>query len=169
MYFPLFDLNINIPRVAFTLFGVNVYWYGIIIVSAMIIALLLCKKDDGKYGISFSTILDLAIYVIPISIVCARIYYVAFNFGLYEKDILKIFDFRTGGLAIYGGIIGAVITIFIYCKIKKIKFLDILDYLAPYLAIRTMYRKMGKLCKCRGIWNRNNIAMANGNMGSGSI
>ena len=135
MYFPLLNLELNIPRVAFTLFGVNVYWYGIIIVSAIVIALLLCKKDDGKYGISYSTILDLAIYIIPISIICARIYYVVFNFKLYENDFWRVFDFRTGGLAIYGGIIGAVITIFIYCRVKKINFLDVLDYLAPYVAL----------------------------------
>ena len=135
MYFPLFNMQINIPKVAFTLYGVNVYWYGIIIVSAILIALLLCKKDDGKYGVKFSTIIDIAVYIIPISIICARIYYVTFNFQIYENDLLKIFDFRTGGLAIYGGIIGAVITILIYCKIKKINFLDILDYLAPYLAL----------------------------------
>ena len=135
MYFPLLNLNIDIPRVAFNIFGINIYWYGIIIVTGIIIALLLCKRDDGKYDISFSTILDLSIYIIPISIICARIYYVVFNFEPYQENFLKVFDFRTGGLAIYGGIIGAIITIFTYCKIKKINFLDILDYLAPYLAL----------------------------------
>lgn len=135
MIFPAINLELNIPRIAFNLFGVNVYWYGIIIVSAMVIALLLCKRDDGKYGIRFATILDLAIYIIPISIICARIYYVVFNFSLYENNLVKILDFRTGGLAIYGGIIGAVLTIYVYCKAKKICFADILDYLAPFLAL----------------------------------
>lgn len=135
MTFPAINLELNIPRVAFSIFGVNVYWYGVIIVSAMVIALLLCKKDDGKYGIEFKTILDLAIYVIPISIICARIYYVVFNFSIYENNIMRVFDFRTGGLAIYGGIIGAVITIYVYCKLKKVNFIDILDYVVPFLAL----------------------------------
>lgn len=135
MLFPEIGLELNIPKIAFNIFGVNVYWYGIIIVSAMIIALLLCKKDDGKYGIKFNTILDLSILVIPISILCARLYYVIFNFGIYEENLVKILDFRTGGLAIYGGIIGACLTIYIYCKIKKISVLDIFDYLVPYLAL----------------------------------
>lgn len=135
MFFPILNLELNISKIAFQMFGINIYWYGIIIVSAIIIALILCKKDDGKYGVRFSTILDLSIYVLPISIICARLYYVVFNYTLYENDIFKILDFRTGGLAIYGGIIGAIVTIIIYCKIKKHNLLDLLDYIAPYLAL----------------------------------
>ena len=114
MFFPILNLELNIPKIAFQIFGINIYWYGIIIVSAIIIALILCKRDDGKYDVKFNTILDLSIYILPVSFICARLYYVLFNYELYENNILKILDFRTGGLAIYGGIIGAIITIFTY-------------------------------------------------------
>lgn len=134
MVFPSINLELNISREAFNIFGVSIYWYGIIIVSAITIALLLCKKDSGKYGIDFNTILDMSLYVIPVSIICARLYYVIFNWDIYS-NIYQLFDLRSGGLAIYGGIIGAIATILIYCKIKKINFLDVLDYLVPYLAL----------------------------------
>ena len=90
------------------------------------------------------------LYAIPICFMCARLYYVIFA-GNW-KDIL---NFRQGGLAIYGGIIGGLITCIIYCKMKKICILDLTDYIAPALALRTGSRQMGKLYKHRGIWIRN--------------
>jgi len=69
-------------------------------------------------------------YLLPVSIICARLYYCIFQ-GSFENFL----NFRTGGLAIYGGIIGAIATIFVYCKIKRLNFLDMLDYIAPYLAL----------------------------------
>ena len=136
------DLNINPILVNFN--GINIYWYAFIIIIGIVICLLLCKKDDGKYNIKFDDILLLALFLLPISIIGARIYFVLFKLDYYTQYPLEIFNLRSGGLAIYGGIIGAILTIIVFCKIRKIKILDILDYLAPYLATRSMYWKMGE-------------------------
>jgi len=141
--FPLINLSLEIEKTAITIFGISIHWYAILIVIGIVIALLLCKKDSGKYGIKFETILDISLYVIPISIISARLYYVIFSPENFIANPLKIFDLRTGGLAIYGGIIGAVITIIVYCKKKKINFLDILDYFAPFLPLAQSIGRWG--------------------------
>lgn len=141
--FPIINLELELEKVAFSIFNIDVYWYAILIVLGMATALLLCKRDSGKYDIKFDTILDLSLYVIPISIISARLYYIIFNLDPYIAEPLKIFDFRSGGLAIYGGIIGAVITIIIFCKKRKINFLDILDYVAPFLPLAQAIGRWG--------------------------
>lgn len=162
--FPILNLELKLSPIAFSIFGIDVYWYAIIIVSAMIIGLIIFKKRDGLYGIKFSEITDLLIFLIPISIISARIYYVIFDYKYYINNPSQILNFRTGGLAIYGGIIGGAITCLIFCKKRKLNLLDILDYIVPCLCLRTSDRKMGKLCECRSLWNRNNITLENGNI-----
>jgi len=155
--FPLLNLEIELEKVAFTLFGVDVYWYSILIVLAILIVFLLCKKDSGKYNIKFETILDLSLYVLPISIISARLYYVIFNLEGYMLEPIKILDIRSGGLAIYGGIIGAVITIIVYCKMKKINFLDILDYLAPFLPLAQSIGRWGNFVNVEAYGTETNL------------
>lgn len=123
-----------IPSIAFEIFGVPIYWYAILIVSSMVIALLWCKKQDGKFNIKFDDILDLAIIVLPISIICARLYYVTFSLDYYIKNPSEIFNIKNGGLAIYGGLIGGIIVILVFSKIKKMRVLDITDYIVPIVA-----------------------------------
>ena len=148
VFFPLFDLELTIKQVALSVFGIDIYWYAILMVSAMIIGILILKKRDGLYNIKFSDIIDLLVYLIPISILSARLYYVLFDLNHFIKSPSQILNFRTGGMAIYGGIIGGVITSIVFCKNRKIKILDLLDYLAPALALRTGDWKVGKLYKC---------------------
>ena len=133
--FPGFNLNITIDNVAFQIGNVKIYWYAIFIIIAFILALLFIRRDKDKYDIKFESILELTIFLIPISLICARAYYVLFSFEKYKDDFLEIFNFRNGGLAIYGGIIGGIITILVYCKIKKISFLNVLDRCVPYLPL----------------------------------
>ena len=133
--FPGVGLNLNVSSVAINIGNINIYWYAILIVSAFIIGVLFCKKDNGKYNIKFEDILELMIILIPISIIGARIFYVVFKLDYYIQYPENILNIRDGGLAIYGGIIGAIIPIIIYCKKKKINVLDITDYLVPYLAL----------------------------------
>ena len=128
-------LSFNINNVLIEIGNIKIYWYSFLIVVAIAIALILCKRDDGKYNIKFEDILTLFLFLLPISIICARIFYVMFKLDYYTQNPLEIFNIRSGGLAIYGGIIGAIITIIVFCKVKKIRTLDILDYLAPYLAL----------------------------------
>lgn len=133
--FPALNLKLHISRIAFSLFGVNIYWYAILITFAMALSIFLMNKDDKKYNINFDDILLLIILTIPIAFIGARIYYVIFNINYYFSNPTKILNIRDGGLAIYGGIIAGTITIIIYCKIKKINILDVLDYVVPYVAM----------------------------------
>ena len=146
--FPGLNLEFNISRVAFKIFGMEIYWYAVLIVSAMVLVLIMFKQRDGLYEIKFNDIIDLSLFVIPISIICARLYYIIFNLGYYIQNPKEILSIRNGGLAIYGAVIGGLITCFILCKKKKINLLDIMDYVAPGLVLRASNWKMGKLCKC---------------------
>lgn len=137
-------LEFSINSVAFSMFRIDIYWYAIFIVVAFIIGILLCKIDDGKYNIKFENILELLVIAIPVSIICARLYFVLFKLDYYIQNPIEILDIQNGGLAIYGGIIGAIITIIIYSKCKKINTLDILDYIVTCLPLRTGNRKMGE-------------------------
>lgn len=162
--FPLLNLKLDIEPIAFDLYGLEIHWYALLIVSAIIIALIILKIRDGLYDIKFSDIVDLAVYVIPISIISARLYYVLFDLKDYINDPLQILNIRSGGLAIYGGIIGGLITCIIFCKKRNIKLLNLLDCIAPVLALRTSNRKVGELCKHRSIWDPDYITMENGNI-----
>ena len=133
--FPGLNLNFTINKVAIKIGEVEIYWYAIIIVFAFLLALLLMKRDDKKYNIRFESVVELALIVIPVSIICARLYYVLFRLDYYINNPLQIINLRNGGLAIYGGIIGAVIVIIIYCKNKRTNILDMLDYIVPYLPL----------------------------------
>ena len=162
--FPLLNLTLEINPIAFEIFGIAIHWYAIFIVSAMILALLIFKKREGLYNIKFSNLIDLVIYLIPISIISARLYYVIFNLEYYIKSPEQILNIRTGGLAIYGGIIGGVITCIIFCRKRNIKLLDLLDFMAPALALRTSNRKVGEFCKHRSIWQSNKTPLENGSI-----
>ncbi len=162
--FPGLGLEFNISKVAFTLFGINIAWYAILIVMAMLIALIIYRIKDGLYSIKFQDILELSLYVIPISLLSARLYYVIFKLDFFLQNPMQILNIKQGGLAIYGGIIGGALTCYFYAKKRKINFLDLLDYIVPCLALRTSYWKMGKFYKPRGIWHKNKYFFKNGNI-----
>lgn len=133
--FPEFNLSFKISRIAFSVGNIEIYWYAILISIAFIIAIFALKNDSKKYRIEYDIILKLLIIVIPVSIILARLYYVIFNLEYYMNKPLEIINIRNGGLAIYGGIIGAIIVIILFCKNKKIKVMDLLDLFVPYLAL----------------------------------
>ena len=128
-------IYLKLNKVAISLFGIDIYWYAIFIVIAFILAILLCKKNEGKYNIKFDDVLELLLFVIPISIISARLYFILFKLDYYIQNPNEILDIRNGGLAIYGGIIGAILTIVLFCKKKNINILDMCDYIAPYLPL----------------------------------
>ena len=132
--FPLFNIKFEISRVALSIGNINIYWYAIFIAIAFIIAIFGLKKDSKKYKIDYNDILELMTITLPISIISARLYYIIFNYD-YSNNLIEMINIKNGGLAIYGGILGAVVTITIFCKLKKIKILDMLDMLVPYLAL----------------------------------
>lgn len=167
--FPGLGFELNLSKIAFSVGGIPITWYAIFIVSAIIIAFGIYKKQEGLYHITFQSVLDLSIYLIPIAFLCARAYYVIFNLDYFLQNPAKIINLKQGGLAIYGGIIGGVITCYFFAKKRKIAFWDLLDYLVPALALRTSNGKMGEFYQCGGLWNRNYKLATNGNLGTRNL
>lgn len=133
--FPEIGLTLKLHKIAITIGKFSIHWYAILIVLSFMLALFFFYKNNGKFEIKFNDILDLMLYLIPISIISARIYYCIFKADYYLKNPLQIFNIQSGGLAIYGGIIGGAITCYIFCKKRKLNFLSLFDYITPYLAL----------------------------------
>ncbi len=108
----------NIPK-SFNLFGIEIAFYGVIIGIAIVAGILLAVREAKKTGQNPDMYWDFAIYAVIFSIIGARAYYVFFSWDLYKDDLLSILNTRNGGLAIYGGVIAAFITLFVYSKVKK--------------------------------------------------
>ncbi|MDE6036255.1 MAG: prolipoprotein diacylglyceryl transferase [Ruminococcus sp.] len=128
--FPRLGWTFHINPTAFTIFGIDIQWYGIIITFGLVLALLYVMPKMQRFGIDAEKALDAIIGGVIGGIVGARTYYVAFNWDSYKGDLMAIINTRNGGLAIYGGIIGSVAVGLIICKIRKIKFLPMLDIIA---------------------------------------
>lgn len=114
-------------RVAFTIFGIDVMWYGVLIATGMLIGIALAVREAKRVGISEDDVLNIAIIAIPVAIICARLYYVIFSWDHYSQNPGEIFNIRGGGLAIHGGLIGGILTGFIYAKVKKLDFFKTAD------------------------------------------
>ncbi len=123
--------NINFPNLGIELkdvgssihiFGISIAFYGMVIALGMVMGYLVAEWQAKRTGQNPDLYLDFALYAIVLSVIGARVYYVVFNWKEYQNSPLEIFDIRNGGLAIYGGVITAVLTAFIYSKIKKISF-----------------------------------------------
>ena len=114
-------------RVAFTIFGIDVMWYGVLIATGMLIGIALAIREAKRVGISEDDVLNIAIIAIPVAIICARLYYVIFSWDYYSQNPGEVFNIRGGGLAIHGGLIGGILTGFIYAKIKKLDFFKTAD------------------------------------------
>lgn len=121
--------------VAFRLFGLEIYWYAIIIVTGMILAGILFLNSGKKYGWEKGRLEDVLIVALPSALIGARLYYVIFQWADYSQNWLEIFNTRNGGLAIYGGIIGGVLGAYIFCRIKKLDFFQLLDIAAPSIPL----------------------------------
>ena len=125
----------GISRVAFTLFGFPVYWYGALIASGMLLGVLLAGAREKRYGQKRDTVLNFVLIAIPVALVCARLYYVAFKWEEYAANPMEIFHVRNGGMAIYGGVIGGVLTGLVYAKVAHVSFRTLADLCAPALAL----------------------------------
>ncbi len=133
--FPNMGLDFDISREAFKVFGISIYWYGIIIALAFFICVLWAMRDSRKFDLVPETIIDLMLFAAPIAIICARLYFVIFSWDNYKYDLKQIFNTRNGGLAILGGIIGAVITAYFVARYKKIPTFKLFDFAIPYVAL----------------------------------
>lgn len=136
----------NMPsRVAFSLFGKDIYWYGVIMAAAMIIAVGLAYSEERRKKLKKDTVMDLCLCIIPAGIVGARLYYVLFELESYLKDPITILYIWRGGLAIYGAVIGGLLAAFIFAKVRKIRFLTLADVIAPGSCAGAGDRPLGKL------------------------
>ena len=138
------DYNINFPNLNIymeevgkniTIGDFSIAFYGISIAIGMLLAIVLATTIAKKIGHYQDICYDVAIIAIPSAIVGARLYYVAFQWEYYKQDLLRIFDIREGGLAIYGGIIAAVIAAYIVIRIKKDNFWQVADIAAPCMIL----------------------------------
>lgn len=128
--------------IAFSIFSYEIRWYGILIATAMCLAVIISSKRAPRVGIESESILDLAIWMLPIGIVGARAYYVIFNSSIYHSfyDVINI---RNGGLAIHGGLIAGLIVLLIICSKKKINPLDMADLVIPSVALAQSIGRWG--------------------------
>ena len=133
--FPMLgDWSID-PSASFTLFGHTFYWYGAIIAVGFILAMLYCARHCRRCGIEPDTLYDFLIWMIPLAIIGARLYYVIFQWSDYREHPLNAFKIWEGGLAIYGGVIAGILTGIIWCRKRKIPFGAMADVCAPGLLI----------------------------------
>lgn len=130
-------------RVAFNIFGFNVYYYSLCILLGVIVAYILITREGKKQGLPKEFISDLIFYTLIIGILGARVYYCVFNLDYYlanPSEILKIYN---GGLAIHGGVIAGLIFVYFYTKKKNISFVKILDIVAPAVIIAQSFGRWG--------------------------
>lgn len=122
-------LGISLPQVGktITVFGFDIAYYGIVIAIAMIVGISIAMREARRTGQDPDIYLDMLMITMVTSVIGARIYYVAFSWENYKDDLIQIFNTRNGGLAIYGGIIAGIITVYVFVKIKKMNFQQVAD------------------------------------------
>ena len=120
IYFPHLGIHLEHVGKSISVFGIEIAYYGIIIGCGMFIGLLIALAEAKRTGQNQEDYLDFAIIAIIFSIIGARLYYVIFSWDVYKEDLLSIFNVREGGLAIYGGVITAIITTFVFARVKKL-------------------------------------------------
>lgn len=133
--FPKLGLHFEIDPVAYRIGGMEIYWYGIIISAAILVGFVVAMREVVRYGYSDDDVGEVLVCATVVGIICARLYYVMFNIDNFRDDLIRVFNLRTGGLAIYGGVIGALVAVYFYCRRRGYKFLNLIDVFIPYLAL----------------------------------
>ncbi|MGI5976098.1 MAG: prolipoprotein diacylglyceryl transferase [Candidatus Limivicinus sp.] len=141
--FPMFgDVHLNPPSYI-TIFGKNIYFYGILIALGFILAIVYCSRICGRFGIKENDLYDIMLWIIPLSIVGARLYFVLFKLDYYIANPSEIFAIWEGGLAIYGGVIAGILVVYFVCRHKKIPVLAVLDVIVFGLLIGQIIGRWG--------------------------
>ncbi len=136
IWFPNLGIEIDhLSRTAFSIFGLDVYWYGIFIGCGIILGTILAMRYMKKIGGNPDNVLDFMVYGVLLCIIGARIYYVIFSWDLYKNNLMDVFNLRKGGLAIYGGIIAALIFGVFFVKRRKLSFWYMADVMIPYVPL----------------------------------
>ncbi|MBR7117249.1 MAG: prolipoprotein diacylglyceryl transferase [Clostridia bacterium] len=134
--------NFEVNSVAFSIFGVSIAWYALIITCGLVLAIIYTMFRAKQIGINYEEIIDFAIFVVPFGIIGARLYYVLCELDRF-KSFWDVIDIRSGGLAIYGGIIAGAITVYVVCKVKKISFPAFGDCIVPGLILAQAIGRWG--------------------------
>ncbi|MBE6035203.1 prolipoprotein diacylglyceryl transferase [Aminipila sp.] len=129
--------------IAFTIFNIDIRWYGILIALGIILATLAVYKRAPKHDIESEKTLDFILISLPVGIIGARIYYVLFNWDFYAGDFFKMINLRAGGLAIHGGLIFGLIAAAILCKLWNYKFFNVMDLAMPAVALAQAIGRWG--------------------------
>ena len=123
------DLTLN-PPASFPVFGREIYFYGVIIALGFVLGILYCARRAPEFGIRSDDVYDMMIWMIPLSILGARLYFVIFQAEYYLAHPAEILAVWEGGLAIYGGIISGVLVAFVFCRLRHISFPAMLDVMS---------------------------------------
>ena len=127
--FPALGLELNPPR-GFELFGFSIRFYGIVIALGLLLAVIYGLKRRKQFGLKEDDILDGVLWIVPFAILCARAYYCIFSWNEFKDDPISVLYIWQGGIAIYGGVLGAALGIVVFCLIKRIKLGAVLDLVA---------------------------------------
>lgn len=133
----------QINPVAFNLFGLEVKWYGVIIVTGMMLAVWLASREAVRVGLKEDDIIDFMFWGLPLSLLGARAYYVAFEWQYYSQNPAEILAIRNGGLAIYGGLLAGGIVMYFFTRSRYISFWKFLDIAAPSVIIAQAIGRWG--------------------------
>ncbi|MDO4518260.1 MAG: prolipoprotein diacylglyceryl transferase [Bacillota bacterium] len=129
--------------VAFTLFNLDIMWYSIIISCGIILAAVIVCYRAPRHGIDSDKILNIIIVIVPAGIVGARLYYVFFNWSMYQGNLFAILNTRNGGLAIHGGLILGILAACVMCYIYKLRPFNVLDLCFPAIALAQSMGRWG--------------------------
>ena len=136
------DWTIN-PPASFRLFGLNVYFYGVFIAVGFLLGITYCARNARRFGIREDDVYDLVLWLIPLVIVGARLYFIAFKLDYYLTHPREIVEIWNGGLAIYGGVIAGVIVMLLFCRHRKIPWKAMIDLLVFGLMIGQILGRWG--------------------------
>ncbi len=130
-------------NIAFTIFGMPIYWYGVMILIGVLMATFVATRLSRRIGYSSEMVMDLLLIGLPLGVIGARLYDVAFEWSYFQYHLDEIFTLRMSGLAIYGAVIGGLIAALILCKWRKVSFWDIVDPVMPGLVLAQAIGRWG--------------------------
>lgn len=133
----------NPDPIAFSIGSIDIRWYGVLIATGMMLAVFISMRRASKHQIDKEDLLDVILFAIPAGIIGARLYYVIFSWDYYGANPSEILNFRGGGLAIHGGLIGGILVAWIVCRYKKINILNGLDLVIPGIALAQSIGRWG--------------------------
>ena len=142
--FPGLGIEIN-PVRGFDIFGLNIQLYGIMIALGLMLAFIYGTRRGRQFGIKTDDIIDGVLCIVPFAVLCTRLYYCAFQWDSYKDNPIRILYIWEGGLAIYGGVIGAAIGIIVFCLVKKLRIGAVLDLTSLGFLIGQSLGRQGSL------------------------